>query len=191
MTQHGGEQEWQQSQGQGWQAQPGQVPPPLPSPGGEGSGIPEIVPVYQPPPAYQGAQVPARREPENKIETYFGETVRTGIYPWAATTQVSTGMSTVKLDLRQILQPGETMEIRLAAWLATVRIAVPAGTEVDLQLGSSVGDARLEVDRSSQEAPRTGARLVVSGWSLMSEVRVRAFGADAKPKGSWRWTRKA
>lgn len=190
MSQHGGA---HQPEDRGWDQHHDRLGgPPLPLPGQAGSGLPEIIPPYRPESyrPHQAGQVPVRREPQGTIETYLGEVVRTGIYPWAEVTQVNAGMATVKLDLRDVIQPGERLELRLRVWMSTVRVAVPAGTDVDLRLRSNMGDARLEIDGAGQAAPPTGARLVVTGWSLMSEVRVRALAGGARPGGGWRWTRK-
>lgn len=160
-------------------------PPPLPSQDGTGRGIPEVIPHYQPPAGGAGVV----RAPQDRIDTYFGQVDRTGRFPLARETRVNAGMSTVRLDLREVLVPGESVELRLAAWMSTVRLAVPPGTDVALQVSSSLGDARLEVDGRSQGATPTGTTVLVTGWSVMSDVRVRAFALGAKPRGAWRWTR--
>ena len=180
MTQHGDE--YQLPDGRGDQ------PPPLPRPGGPGGGLPEVIPPYQPPAqGGHGAQVP--REAEEKLESYFGQVDRVGLYPLARVTRIAAGCSTVRLDLREVMVPGESIEIRLAAWMSTIRLAVLPGTEVALQVNASLGDARLEVDGRSQGAEPTGSRVVITGWSTMTDVRVRAFALRDKPRSAWRWTR--
>jgi hypothetical protein len=170
-------------------------PPPLPAQDGAGLGIPEVIPPYRPP-AYPPGHQPAApgqggvvREPQDRIDTYFGQVDRIGRFPLARETRINAGMSTVRLDLREVIVPGETIELRLAVWMSTVRLVVPPGSEVALQVNASLGDARLEVDAKSQGAPPTGTRVVISGWSTMSDVRVRAFALGTKPRAGWRWTR--
>lgn len=159
--------------------------PPLPGPQTPGEGLPEVIPSYQPP-AGPGS---LPRQEQDRIDTLMGTVDRIGRYPLARTTKISAGMSTVRLDLREVLRPGETVAIALAAWGSTVRIAVPPGTEVDLQVNARLGDARLEVDGKSQGAAPTGTRVVITGWSTMGDLRVRAFELGAKPRSGWKWTR--
>lgn len=161
-------------------------PPPLPTQDGAGRGIPEVIPSYQPPVTGGNGVV---RESGDRIETYLGQVDRTGRFPLARETKISAGLSTVRLDLREVLVPGETVEIRLAAWMSNVRLAVPPGTEVALLVNASLGDARLEVDGKSQGVPPTGTTVRITGWSTMSDVRVRAFPLRRKPPLAWRWTR--
>lgn len=176
---------------------PDEQPPPLPSQDGWHGGIPEVVPSYQPP-AGQGAPGQGvqgyggrgvARQGEEKVESFMGQVDRVGRYPLARRTTLSAGMATMRLDLREVIEPGETVEIRLAAWMSSVRIAVPPGTEVALQVSASVGDARLELDGKAQGVPPTGTRVVITGWAVMTDVRVRAFALDSKPKSGWKWTR--
>lgn len=171
-------------------------PPPLPRPDGTGGGLPEVIPPYQPPaqlPGYQPAAGTGHgglaRQPQDRIDTYFGQVDRIGRFPLARETRINAGMSTVRLDLREVIVPGETVELRLAVWMSNVRVVVPPGTEVALQVNASMGDARLEVDAKAQGTPPTGTRVVISGWSTMSDVRVRAFALGTKPRAGWRWTR--
>lgn len=166
-------------------------PPPIPRPGGAGGGIPEVIPPYQPPhPASTGAgQGGVVRQPQDRIDTYFGQVDRIGRFPLARETRINAGMSTVRLDLREVIVPGETIEVRLGVWMSNVRLVVPPGTEVALQVNASMGDARLEVDAKAQGAPPTGTRVVITGWATMSDIRVRAFALGTKPRAGWRWTR--
>lgn len=165
---------------------PTPTPPPLPTPGAETGGA-EVVPGY-------GAGVPGhqpglRREAREQFSTFMGEFTRTGRFPWATSTRMSMHLATVRLDLRQVLQPGEHLEIDLAAMMSTVKIAVPPGTEVDLRLSDTMGDSALELAGSAAGAPFTGARLLLRGWTVMSTVRVRAFDLAAKPRLGWKWAR--
>lgn len=162
-------------------------PPPLPRPDGVGGGIPEVIPSYHPPATPGPGGVV--RQPQDRIDTYFGQVDRIGRFPLARETHINAGGSTVRLDLREVISPGETVEIKLAAWMTNVRIAVPPGTEVAMQVNASMGDARLEVDAKAQGTPPTGTRVVISGWSTMSDIRVRAFALGTKPRSGWRWTR--
>jgi hypothetical protein len=162
-------------------------PPPLPRQGGVDGGIPEVFPPYQPPSTAGAGGVV--RQPQDRIDTYFGQVDRIGRFPLARETRINAGMSTVRLDLREVIVPGETIEIRLGAWMSNVRLVVPPGTEVALQVNASMGDARLEVDAKAQGTPPTGTRVVISGWSTMSDIRVRAFALGTKPRSGWRWTR--
>lgn len=162
-------------------------PPPLPRLDGIGGGMPEVIPSYQPPAvAGQGGVV---RQPQDRIDTYFGQVDRIGRFPLARETRINAGMSTVRLDLREVIVPGETVELRLAVWMSNIRLAVPPGTEVALQVNASMGDARLEVDAKAQGTAPNGTRVVISGWSTMSDIRVRAFALGTKPRSGWRWTR--
>lgn len=162
-------------------------PPPLPSQDGVGRGVPEVIPAYQPP--VVPGQGDVARRPQERIDTYFGQIDRVGRFPLAHETRITAGMSTVRLDLREVIEPGETVEIRLAVWMSNIRVAVPPGTEVALQVNATMGDARLELDGKAQGTPPTGTRVLITGRSMMSDIRVRAFALGSKPRSSWRWTR--
>lgn len=168
--------------------EPVEEPPPLPDPGTSGPPV-EVVPGQvgaSPLPQY-GSNVPARRESEDAWSV-FGDVVRKGRWSASRRSTFYQLFGDVKLDLREVLQAGETLEISSWSMFGDVRIAVPPGTDVEVNGGTVFGDVRAETDPEGQ-VPRTGARLVLSANSVFGDVRVReiAVGATA-PKG-WRWLR--
>lgn len=162
------------------------APPPLPGPDGSAHGLPEVVPPAAGFPAY-GAAVPARREKADPLVAVLGDIVRTGRWQAARRTNALQLMGDLKLDLRQVIEPGETLEVEAWSLMGDVRIVVPPGTEVVVEGGTLLGDVRTESDPRRPTAP-TGARLVVRGYTLMGDVRVREMGPDVgRPPRGWRW----
>lgn len=164
------------------------TPPPLPDQ--QGAGPPaEVVPGQVgafPLPQY-GSNLPARRESE-EIWSVFGDVVRKGRWSASRRSNFYQLFGDVKLDLREVLQPGETLEVTSWSIFGDVRIAVPPGTDVEVNGGTVFGDVRAETDPQGP-APRTGARLVVNANSVFGEVRVREIAAGAQPPKRWRWLR--
>ncbi|QFG69900.1 LiaF domain-containing protein [Ornithinimicrobium pratense] len=163
------------------------APPPLPTP--QGAQPPaEVVPGQVAPlPQYGSANLPARRESE-EIWSVFGDVVRKGRWSASRRSSFYQLFGDVKLDLREVLQPGETLEVTSWSMFGDVRIAVPPGTDVEVNGGTVFGDVRAETTPQGQ-APRTGARLVVHVNSVFGEVRVREIAAGAQPPRGWRWLR--
>lgn len=164
------------------------LPPPLPGPQAPGSGLPEIVPVSgEVLPPYRGAPPPARQEKSDPLVAFMGDIVRTGRWQAARRTNALQMMGDLKLDLREVIAPGETLEVESWSLMGDVKIVVPPGTEVVVNGGTLLGDVKTETD-PREPAPRTGARLVVRGYTLMGDVIVREMGPDVgKPPRGWRW----
>ncbi|WP_131106165.1 LiaF domain-containing protein [Ornithinimicrobium sufpigmenti] len=168
----------------------GQTPPPLPVQQGWQPPA-EVVPgPVAPLPQYgqhSSANLPARRESED-VWSVFGDVVRKGRWSASRRSSFYQLFGDVKLDLREVLQPGETLEVTTWSVFGDVRVAVPPGTDVEVNGGTVFGDVRAETDPQGQ-VPRTGARLVLTANAVFGEVRVREIpaGPDA-PKG-WRWLR--
>ncbi|WP_122261825.1 LiaF domain-containing protein [Ornithinimicrobium cerasi] len=154
-------------------------PPPLPGPQTPGEGLPEIVP---------GA-LPARRERGDALVGILGDIVRTGRWEVGRRTVAYQLMGNLKLDLRDVLVPGETLEVEAYVLMGDVRVLVPAGTDVQVRGATLMGDGRTESDAFSADLPPTGSRVVVTVWSLMGNVRVRTAGAEGKLPRGWRWAR--
>lgn len=166
------------------------APPPLPGPPGPGGPV-EVVPGQvgsSPVPQYGAAGLPARRESE-EVWSAFGDVVRKG--PWSASRRSSfiQVFGNVKLDMREVIQPGETLEVSSWSLFGDVRIAVPPGTAVEVNGGTVFGDVRAESDPVGGPAPSTGARLVLTVNSVFGEVRVREIPAGAPSPKGWRWLR--
>lgn len=163
------------------------VPPPLPDPDQPGQGLPEVVPDHAMG-RYRGAQPPARPEKSEPMVALLGDIVRTGRWQAARKTNALLLMGDVKLDLREVLAPGETLEVESWALMGDVKIVVPPGTDVVITGGTLLGDVKTESDQREQPSPRTGARLVVRGYTLMGDVTVREMGeVPGKPPRGWRW----
>ena len=81
----------------------------------------------------------------------------------------------LKLDLREVITPGETLEVETWSLMGDVKIVVPPGTDVVVNGGTLLGDVKTETDPREQTA-RNGARLVVRGYTLMGDVVVREPG---------------
>ncbi len=163
-------------------------PPPLPGPQTPGAGMPEVVPVAgQVLPSYGGAPPPARPERSDTLVAFMGDIVRTGRWNAARRTNALQLMGDLKLDLREVLAPGETLEVETWSLMGDVKIVVPPGTDVVVSGGTVLGDVKTETDPREQTA-RNGARLVVRGYTLMGDVVVREMGpVVAKPPRGWRW----
>lgn len=172
-------------------------PPPLPGPATPGAGLPEVVPGqqlghWQPGgTAYpQGADprnLPARRERGQPMVSVFGDLVRTGSWEPARKTVAYQVFGNTKLDLREALRPGETLEVEMWTIFGDAKILVPEGTDVQIQGMTLLGDARSEVGATAAGAPPSGGRVVVTGWSVFGDVRVRSVVAGEKLPRGWRW----
>ena len=144
------------------------------------------LPPYQPGPA---PNVPARPQQEQTLIGGFGDLVRTGVWTPARKTTSWQLFGDLKLDLRQVLQPGEVLEVESWSIFGDVRILVPLGTEVLVNGGTMLGDVKTESDPREQVAP-TGARLVLNVYGMFGDVRVREAGPDVgKPPRGWRWAK--
>lgn len=169
------------------------APPPLPDPNVPGQGLPEIVPGQQPAPlpAYRAtpAPPPARRQKSDPLVSVVGDVTRTGRWAAARRTTAVSGLGDVRFDLREVLQPGETLEVECWSLVGDVLLVVPPGTETVVEGGSLIGDVKLSSDVEPGTQP-TGARLVLKAYSLIGDIKVREAGPDAgKPPRGWRWTR--
>jgi hypothetical protein len=119
----------------------------------------------------------------------FGDLVRTGSWDAARTTVAYQVFGDTKLDLREVLRPGETLEVDLYSLFGSAKILVPEGTDVQIQGMTLLGDARSEVGAAATGSGPSGARLVVTGWSVFGDVRVRSLAAGEKLPRGWRWAR--
>lgn len=170
-------------------------PPPLPDPNVAGQGLPEVVPgpTPAPLPAYSGtpAPPPARREKSNPFVALIGDVTRTGRWPAARRTTTLSLIGDVRVDLREVLQPGETLEIESWSLIGDVRVMVPPGTEVAVEGGALMGDVKTRTD-VDPATPRTGARLILKCYLLIGDILVREAGPDTgKPPRGWRWGNRA
>lgn len=163
------------------------IPPPLPGPQTPGEGQPEIVPDRVVP---RPAPLPAvRRETGDPLIGLLGDVTRTGRWVAPRRTTSYQLMGNLKLDLREVLQPGETLEIDAYVLMGDVRVLVPPGTAVEVRGVTLLGDGRTETDAFAQDAEPTGARVVVTVYSMMGNVRVRTLAAGSKLTTGWRWAR--
>lgn len=193
MTQHPGEQNspWEgpSEVPHAWGEPVRPTPPPLPDQQAGAHPPAEVVPGQvgaSPLPQY-GSNVPARRETE-EVWSVFGDVVRKGRWSASRRSTFYQLFGDVKLDLREVLQPGETLEITTWSVFGDVRVAVPPGTDVEVNGGTVFGDVRAETDPGGQ-APRTGARLVLTANTVFGEVRAREIAVGAEPPKGWRWLR--
>lgn len=164
-------------------------PPEIPGPQTPGEGLPEIVPDQRWAPRPTPAPPPERRQSAEPLISFLGDVVRTGRWEVPRTTTVYGLTGNIKLDLREVLEPGEVLEINGWMMMGDVRVLVPPGTHVEVRGTTLMGDGRIETDAATQGAAPTGARVVLSVNSLMGNVRVRTMALDAKPPMGWRWAR--
>ncbi|WP_298887384.1 LiaF domain-containing protein [uncultured Serinicoccus sp.] len=132
------------------------------------------------------------RQPSQTMGTLLGDITRTGSWQVAERTTLVMFLGDVKLDLREVLRPGETLDISTYTGMGDVKIVVPAGTRVELQGFTLMGGLRHDVDPAAQGVPETGACVRVNATSLLGDVRVRTMLPDdgSKPPRGWRWTQK-
>ena len=138
-----------------------------------------------------GSPVPARQSSQT-MGTLMGDITRTGSWQVAERTTLLMFLGDVRLDLREVLRPGETLEISTYTGLGDVKLVVPAGTRVELQGFTLLGDLRHDVDPAAEGVPETGACVRVNATSLLGDVRVRTMPPDdgSRPPRGWRWTQK-
>lgn len=107
---------------------------------------------------------------EDRIRGVMSEVRRDGPWRLPQRLKVSAIMSDVRLDLRQaVIPPGCVIEVR--AIMAGIRIIVPPGLRVELDVSPFMGSARND---SSRMPAAFGAPVVrVTGSAIMAEVRVR------------------
>ncbi|OLT16752.1 hypothetical protein BJF86_14055 [Serinicoccus sp. CNJ-927] len=141
--------------------------------------------------ADRDAPVPMRA-PTQTLGTLMGDVVRTGAWDAAERTTTMLLVGDVKLDLREVVRPGETLEISSFTGMGDIRIAVPPGTRVELSGFNLLGDLRHDVDPQAQSSADTGACVRINATSLLGDVSVRTMPPDdgTKPPRGWRWTRK-
>lgn len=129
------------------------------------------------------------RAPTQSVVAFFGDVVRTG--PWTAAVETSTMQlfGDVKLDLRQVLQPGETLQVTAYSMFGDIRIAVPPGTRVDIEGLNMLGDTQHDIAPEAQQPGENGARVVLRAYSVFGDVRIRTMPQvlhGKQPRG-WRW----
>lgn len=176
---------------------PEQWRPQLPQPGDHPAPREELPPQWQhnapaqPGPAGSNAPAPMR-QPTQTLGTLMGDITRTGAWTAAERTSTILLFGDVKLDLREVLRPGETLTISTFTAAGDVRIAVPPGTRVELQGFTLLGSSRHDVDPEVSGVPDSGACVQLNATSLMGDVRVRTMPlvVEGKPPRGWRWTTK-
>lgn len=154
-------------------------PPPLPGPETPGQGLPEIVP----------GRLPARPESASPLVGALGDVVRTGRWQAPRRTVSYQVMGNLKLDLREVLVPGETLQVDAYVLLGDVRVLVPPGTDVQVTGATLLGNGRTETEAFGADVAPTGARVEVKVYSMMGNVRVRTAAAGSKLPVGWRWAR--
>ena len=154
-------------------------PPPLPGPETPDQGLPEIVP----------GQAPVRPESGSPLVGALGDVVRTGRWEAPRRTVSYQIMGNLKLDLREVLVPGETLQIDAYALMGDVRVLVPPGTDVLLTGMTVMGNGRTETEAFVADVPPTGARVEINVYSMMGNVRVRTAAVGGKLPVGWKWAR--
>lgn len=171
------------------------APPPLPGPREDGGPV-EVVPGRvvpghmgpSPVPQYGAPNLPARRESE-EVWTAFGDIIRKGRWSASRRSTFVQAFGDIQLDLREVIQPGETLEVSSWSLFGDVQIAVPPGTDVEINGGTLFGDVRAETDPATEPVTPTGARLVLTINALFGDARVRELPPGGKPPKGWRWLR--
>ena len=187
-------------EGQGGQAsgQAAAARPPLPRPVDETSGPLTIIPgpAAQDSPAWQPAAspVPARYEDSRpaayqggaatSISSFMSEVQRNGRWTVPAVLTVNQGMSDVQLDLREAIITAPVVELRLNAAMASLKVIVPPGVEVEWAGGFSM--------MSEEKADPPGTpdpsmwRLRIQHYGLMNSVRVQTLAVGEQPPKWWK-----
>lgn len=109
---------------------------------------------------------------QGRIVAIMGETRRRGVWLPPRMLDVWTVMSDTHLDLTEAQLAEGVTEIDLRAIMSSVKVIVPPGVRVVVQVGSFMG----AVHDDTSDPPPLGSHAPVvrlSGWALMSEVRVR------------------
>ena len=115
--------------------------------------------------------------------------VRTGRWQAPRRTVSYQVMGNLKLDLREVLVPGETLQVDAYVLLGDVRVLVPPGTDVQVTGATLLGNGRTETEAFGADVAPTGARVEVKVYSMMGNVRVRTAAAGSKLPVGWRWAR--
>lgn len=161
-------------------------PPPLPGPDTPGQGLPEIVPQR---PAPGTPPPPVRPESGSPLLGALGDVVRTGRWDAPRRTVAYEVMGNVKLDLREVLVPGETLQIDAYVLMGDVRVLVPPGTDVEVSGMTVMGNGRTETEAFGADTPPTGARVEVRAYSMLGNVRFRTAAVGSNLPMGWRWAR--
>jgi hypothetical protein len=93
---------------------------------------------------------------------------------WLKSRTVSTRtlMSSLEFDFRDLEIPSEIVEINLLALMSSITITVPENLPVQLDVVPILGDVK-EGKRVKTTIPRGGPGVRITGFSMMSEVKVR------------------
>jgi len=108
---------------------------------------------------------------ERRILAVMSESRHAGAWTVPSRLKVVGVMSEVRIDLRDATLPPECT-IDISAVMANVHVIVPPGLPVQFDMGSMMASARSDappMGRTSADVPR----IVVRGFALMSEVRVK------------------
>jgi len=124
-----------------------------------------------PPPA----ALPSARATFDRIFAFMSNTMRRGAWRVPHRLRVAAVMSEVRIDLRDAELPA-TLEIEVLAIMSAVKVTVPSGVEVVLDVTPVMGAV---ADRTNGVPSAGGPRVVLRGTGIMAEVTVTGDRRDA------------
>jgi hypothetical protein len=124
-----------------------------------------------PPPA----ALPSARATFDRIFAFMSNTMRRGAWRVPHRLRVAAVMSEVRIDLRDAELPA-TLEIEVLAIMSAIKVTVPAGVEVVLDVTPVMAAV---ADRTDGLPSAGGPRVVLRGTGVMAEVTVIGDKRDA------------
>lgn len=101
----------------------------------------------------------------------FGDLRRSGGWTLPASSRWSTVFGDVKLDLREAHVPAGEIVVDAGTVFGDVELLVPEGVVVEVRSRTFFGDVKQEAGTA---APAGAPRIVLTGWTVFGDVRVRA-----------------
>jgi hypothetical protein len=121
------------------------------------------------------APLPSARAAFDRIFAFMSNTMRRGAWRVPHRLRVAAVMSEVRIDLRDAELPA-TLEIEVLAIMSAIKVTVPAGVEVVLDVTPVMAAV---ADRTDGLPSAGGPRVVLRGTGVMAEVTVVGDKRDA------------
>lgn len=120
------------------------------------------------PGAAAGAQIIAASA---RNTTVLGDHRRSGVWRVPPASSWSTFVGDVTLDLREAQVPAGEIVIDARTFLGDVELLVPEGVVVEIRSRAFLGEVKQD---AGMAAPAGAPRIVLTGWTGIGDVRVRA-----------------
>lgn len=117
------------------------------------------------------------------VGSVFGDVRRSGRWSLPGTSRWHSVFGDVVLDLREAHVAGRELTVAASTVFGDIDLLVPEGIVVDVRTRSILGDVRQE---AAESAPAGAPRVVLTGWTVFGDVKVRSQRLREKLAERWR-----